>query len=347
MPKSYKVPCNFACAKIPKIGITTAVTIKPKVTQNQLSPALYPKRGGNNKFPAPKNSEKIAKPAIQISFVLFIVILTRLAKYTYFCAMLDSILFKNTKIAFSDKGKGTAVILLHGFLENSTMWKSILPTFVKKYRIITIDLLGHGNTKCLGYVHSTELMAEAVEAVLNHLKLRRFVLIGHSMGGYVSLALAERNPQKIKGLCLLNSTSLADGNELKKLRTRANKMIQNNFTNMVKIPFANLFSEESKTIFKDEMKLAVEEALKTPVQGYIACQEGMKLRKNRITVLKENNFKKLLIIGKKDPVLDFETSLQEAKETNSEVVVFPNGHMSHIENKTELIDALKGFLKNC
>lgn len=261
--------------------------------------------------------------------------------------MLNSVVFKNIKIAFSDEGKGIAVVLLHGFLENRNMWKDVSSAFIKKYRIITIDLLGHGNTECLGYVHSTELMAEAVETVLNHLRLSRFVLVGHSMGGYVALALAEKNPQKIKGLCLLNSTSLADDKELKKRRTRANQMIQNNFTNMVRISFANLFSDQSKVIFKDEIELAIREALKTPVQGYIACQEGMKLRKNRTTVLKENNFKKLFIIGKKDPVLNFETSLQEAKETNSEVVIVPNGHMSHIENKVELTGALKEFLKSC
>ena len=60
-PKSYIVPCNLACAKMPIIGITTAVIIKPTATQSQLSPELYPNNGGNNKFPAPKKSEKRAK----------------------------------------------------------------------------------------------------------------------------------------------------------------------------------------------------------------------------------------------------------------------------------------------
>ena len=72
LPKSYIVPCNLACAKIPKIGITTAVIINPIVTQNQSSPELYPNNGGNNKFPAPKNMENKAKPVIRTSLVLFI-----------------------------------------------------------------------------------------------------------------------------------------------------------------------------------------------------------------------------------------------------------------------------------
>ena len=70
-PKSYKVPCNFACAKIAKIGIAMAVMIKPRTTIHQSAPDLKPSVGGKIKFPAPKKSENNAKPAIQISFVLF------------------------------------------------------------------------------------------------------------------------------------------------------------------------------------------------------------------------------------------------------------------------------------
>lgn len=261
--------------------------------------------------------------------------------------MQKSILFKNANISFSDEGKGTAIVFIHGFLENSTMWKNIIPAFVNNNRIITVDILGHGKTDCLGYVHSMELFAEAIEAVLKHLKIKEYILVGHSLGGYISMALAKKNPNKIKGLCLLNSTSNADSEELKIRRIRANKMAQNNFENLVKMSFSNLFSLESRTTFKEEIKLALQEALQTPVQGYIAASEGMRIRPNRNHVLAENNFKKLIIVGKKDPVLDAETAKEEATQTNSELVVLSGGHMSHIENRVELIDVLKEFLKDC
>lgn len=261
--------------------------------------------------------------------------------------MQKSIIFKHVNIFFSDQGKGTAVVLIHGFLENSTMWKDIIIELSKKNRIITIDLLGHGKTDCIGYVHSMELFAETIAAVLKHLQIRKTILVGHSLGGYVALAFAEKNPQKIKGLCLMNTTSNEDDHERKKLRSRANKIIQNNFTNMVSMSFTNLFGKKSSTLFKEEMKLALNEALQTPIQGYIAAQEGMRIRPNRNHVLAKNNFKKLLIIGEKDPVLAYHTSLQEAKKTNSEFVVFPDGHMSHIENKSALNSALKHFVKHC
>jgi pimeloyl-ACP methyl ester carboxylesterase len=261
--------------------------------------------------------------------------------------MQKSITFKNANISFSDEGKGNAVVLIHGFLENATMWKNVVPELSKRNRIIVFDLLGHGKSDCIGYVHSMELFAETIEVLLKHLQIRKCVLVGHSLGGYVALAFAEKHPQKIKGLCLMNATSNEDDKERKSLRTRAIKMIQNNFTNMIHMSFTNLFVEKSRLLFKDEINTALIEALQTSVQGYIAAQEGMKIRLNRNAVLARNDFQKLLLVGENDSVLNFRSSLEEAKKTNSEIVILDNGHMPHIENKTELITTLKMFIKNC
>jgi len=235
--------------------------------------------------------------------------------------MEKSLSFKNIKISYTDSGKGPVVVLLHGFLENKRMWKEIVPKVSNTNRVLAIDLLGHGQTDCLGYVHS--------------------------MGGYVSLALADKRPEMIRGLCLLNSTSLSDDIERKKLRERANKMVQSNFTNMVRMSFVNLFGEENKAVFAFEIENALNDALKTSLQGYMACQEGMRIRPNRMAVLKNNSFKKLYILGKKDPVLSVKEALEEAKETQTESVVLSGGHMSHIENTNELLIALQKFVKQC
>ena len=265
-------------------------------------------------------------------------------KDTYFCTMEKSLLFKNTKISYTDSGKGPVVVLLHGFLENKHMWKEVIPIISKNKRVLALDLLGHGQSGCLGYIHSMEIMAEAVSAVLKSLRIRKITLIGHSMGGYVSLALAEKKPEMIRGLCLLNSTANSDHQQRKKLRERANKMVKKNFKNLVRMSFINLFSEESKAVFKKEISSALNEALKTSLQGYVACQEGMRIRSNRRSILKNNNFKKLYILGKKDPVLTIEETLQEANKTQSEVIVLSGGHMSHIENSDELVRVLNTFI---
>ena len=258
--------------------------------------------------------------------------------------MQNQILFKETPITFSDEGKGSAIVLLHGFLENRHMWKDVSKELIKTHRIISIDLLGHGETSCIGYVHTMELMAEAVQAVLKSLRLRKVCFVGHSMGGYVSLAFAEKYPEMIKGLCLMNSTAQADSEERKKLRLRANKMVQTNYENMVRISVANLFKKESLELFNAQVQWVKEEALKTPLQGYMACQEGMRIRLDRTSILsKVQNV--LYIIGKYDPILNADKITLEAKSLGADFVVLSGGHMSHIENREELINSLLTFVK--
>jgi len=253
--------------------------------------------------------------------------------------------YKNINISFADTGEGSAVILLHGFLENSTMWDSIVPILSKKNRVITIDLLGHGNTDNLSYVHTMHDQAKMVKAVLNHLKLRKYILIGHSLGGYIALAFAELFPENIKKFCLLNSTALPDSKEKKLNRDRAINLVKKNAAIFVGMAIPNLFTEDSRLKFKNEITFVKKEALKTSTQGVIASLEGMKIRKDRTFILQNNTFKKLFILGKKDPLLNRNDLLEQVKNADVEVIEFSNGHMSHIENLMELIIVLQEFVK--
>jgi len=259
--------------------------------------------------------------------------------------ILKTLLYKNTKISYSDSGTGNAIVLLHGFLENKKMWKDYVDFFSEKYRVITIDLLGHGESEPLGYVHEMEDNANVVNQVLEHLKIEKTIILGHSMGGYVGLAFAELYPQKIQKLVLLNSTSKEDSAEKKLNRTRAIKAVKQNYVSFVSLAIANLFSENNRTRLAEEIEEVKEQALKTPLQGIVASLEGMKIRKDREWLLKENRFPVLLILGKKDPVLNYEDSLAQIEDTTAELVSFEDGHMSQIENKEELKTALRHFFE--
>jgi pimeloyl-ACP methyl ester carboxylesterase len=244
--------------------------------------------------------------------------------------------YKGIPVFYEDEGQGGPIILLHGFLENSTMWRDIKPLLLKNNRVICIDLLGHGQTDCLGYSNTMGDMADAVLAILDHLQLNTYTLIGHSMGGYVALALAETNPNAILGLCLLNSTYHADDETLKKRRKKANRMVQTNFESVVRMSIANLFSSESIVTHKSQIDEVIEEALKTAPQGYIAGQEGMLLREDKYEFYKNLQAHKLIIIGKKDPVVNCKQILSETNGTDIRCEQLSYGHMSHIENKIEL-----------
>jgi pimeloyl-ACP methyl ester carboxylesterase len=259
---------------------------------------------------------------------------------------MKQILYKNTKISYSDIGKGTTIVLLHGFLENKNMWTEFVSDFSKKNRVITIDLLGHGETECLGYIHTMENNADVVYEVLSHLRIRKAVIVGHSMGGYVALAFAELYPDTIKAFVLLNSTSRADSEERKMNRDRAVKAVKQNYANFIRLSIGNLFSEDNREKLSIEIEKVKTEALKTPLQGIVASLEGMKTRKDREVLLHLTTYPKVIILGEKDPVMNYNETIQQIESTKVQLITFPDGHMSHIENKNELKKILLNFFKS-
>jgi len=267
----------------------------------------------------------------------------------YFCGKsfaLKTTIYKNTTVAYSDYGKGSCIVLLHGYLENQHMWEAFVPAFSKSHRVITIDLLGHGKTECLGYIHTMEDQADMVHEVLHELRIRKAVFIGHSMGGYVALAFAELYPESVKGLVLLNSTSRADSEERKTNRDRAIKAVKKDYTAFIRLSIGNLFSEDNRGKLTTEIEQVKAEALQTPLQGVIAALEGMKVRKDREVLLHFGPYPILLVLGKKDPVLNYEESLEQIENTKVKLVTFPDGHMSYIENRDAVKKTLMDFIKS-
>jgi pimeloyl-ACP methyl ester carboxylesterase len=255
--------------------------------------------------------------------------------------------FKNTNIHYTVSGKGNAIVLLHGFLENATMWNDISKVLSTKYKVICIDLLGHGKTDNYSYLHTMNDQAEMVKAVLNHLKLRKYIFTGHSMGGYIALAFAKLFTKNVKGLCLMNSTALPDSVEKKFNRDRAISAVKQNHKTFVRIAIPMLFSEENRAIFSNEIKQITNEALQISKQGIVASLEGMKIREDFTSIYKTSEFPIQMIIGKQDPALEYSKLISQTKNTKVKVTEFPDGHMSHIENKDKLTLALSSFIKSC
>jgi pimeloyl-ACP methyl ester carboxylesterase len=166
------------------------------------------------------------------------------------------------------------------------------------------------------------------------------------MGGYVALAFAELYPENVRALVLQNSTSKADSEERKTNRNRAIKAVKKDYTTFIRLSIANLFSPDNRERLIDEIEKVKIEALKTPLQGVVASLEGMKIRKDREVLLHLTPYPKMLILGEKDPVLIYETALEQIEDTAVKLVTLPDGHMSHIENRDELLKVLLDFLKS-
>lgn len=252
--------------------------------------------------------------------------------------------YKNANIHYSDEGNGPVIILLHGFLEDLSMWNSIVKEFRGQHRVICLDLLGHGKTDNLGYVHPMEDQAKMLKFLLDKLKVSRGFFIGHSMGGYVALAFAELFPEMMAGLCLMNSTSYADTEEKKQNRDRGIRAVKSNHKTFIRIAIPNLFSEKNRAIFTDEIKQVTDAALQMSKQGIIAALEGMKIREDRSHILQNQDYPIIMVLGKKDPALNFDCLIKQTENTKVQRIIFEDGHMSHIENEAQLIQEFRKFL---
>jgi pimeloyl-ACP methyl ester carboxylesterase len=256
--------------------------------------------------------------------------------------------YKNAAVHFTCQGKGRSLVLLHGFLENGAVFNALAAVLSTQYQVICIDLFGHGKTENLGYIQTMEQQASMVKAVLNHLKLRKVSLIGHSMGGYICLAFAKLYPTNVVGICLLNSTPLPDSASKKTDRTRAIEIVKENASLFIKTAIPNLFAAENHIRFKAAIQNILAQALKTSKQGIIASLEGMKRREDLAYLLSENHFKTLVFIGAKDKAINTKSLYKCLKKLeNSQIIELDGGHMGFIENKTEVEHGLLSFLKVC
>lgn len=257
--------------------------------------------------------------------------------------------YKNETVSFYDKGKGRVVVLLHGYLGSYKIWDNTIQNLSKSYRVVAIDLPGHGATSNFGYAHSMELMAKCVKTVLDTLRLKRYVIIGHSMGGYVALAFADLFPDNLKGICLYHSTAYADSDEKKNDRLRAIELVKKSRNIYTKATIKNLFATKNLKYLKQEISFATEIAKSTGKQGVIAALYGMRDRPSRDLILGLVEYPIMMVVGELDNVLNYNLLLEQFKSIkNGKLLYFEHdGHFGFLESPRQSNKALRGFLRMC
>jgi pimeloyl-ACP methyl ester carboxylesterase len=170
------------------------------------------------------------------------------------------------------------------------------------------------------------------------------ILIGHSLGGYVALAMLELMGNKIKGIGLFHSTAFADDAEKKEMRNRTilflKKFGAEKFVSSFVPP---LFSEKHRVEFASEIEQATEQAQQSSLEGLIAFTEAMRDRKDRFEVLKNFQGPKLMIAGTEDGAVKIEASRQQKAAFTDYVELAGTGHMGMIEEKERTLKLVKGF----
>ena len=247
------------------------------------------------------------------------------------------------RLNYSETGKGEVLCLLHGFLENKSMWNPFLKILSSHYKVLAIDLPGHGDSLLPEKELTMQTMAKAVDDILTSKGISNIKFIGHSMGGYVALEYANIFPDKVAGILLLNSTPEADTSERKELRAHGINVAKKNYKALISMSVANLFSHELRPKLKKEIEHTQNEALKTSRESYISCQKAMSLRSDHCDLWEKSSFKKTFILGSQDTLLNADYLIKKFEKNKVESVVLEGGHMLHLENKELLLEHLAEF----
>ncbi|MFT6945997.1 MAG: pimeloyl-ACP methyl ester carboxylesterase [Vicingaceae bacterium] len=260
--------------------------------------------------------------------------------------MLGNFVFRGANISYTVKGKGRSILLIHGFLACKEIWKDYDSRLAKHFRVVTLDLPGHGESECIGYVHNMELLAECIKKLLQLLVIRKTIVVGHSLGGYVGLAFAENYPDSVLGLLMVNSSAKGDSEQRKKSRVQLIDLVKKDKNRAIELLVPSFFTLKSrKTTW--QVKSYLRMAKKCSEQAIIATVEGMKIRKEREIILKFAQFKYHYIIGLQDAILNLQQLKLEANmgAEGDFTIIADASHMSLIETKEQVFKTIKLFSK--
>ncbi len=254
------------------------------------------------------------------------------------------------KIAFEKKGTGPAVYLLHGFCEDQRVWEQFSGPLVNAgFQVVTIDLPGFGQSDTI-LPASIADMSEMVEQLRHELHDDRIVLVGHSMGGYITLAYAEKYPDRLKGWGLFHSHPFEDSAAKKEARQKSMDFIEKNgAAPYVKELIPKLFPARFADDHPDVVLSLVDKAVNYDPKGIINALEAMKNRTDRSEVLKRSKSPVLFIIGKKDDLEPQDVLISQTHLPDLAVIHLLEevGHMGMFESPEKTISLMIDFTSFC
>ena len=253
------------------------------------------------------------------------------------------------RLAYSDQGIGFPVVVIHGFCENKELWTGFQEKLSAKYRVIAVDLPGHGQSASVLHDLTIECMALKVNELLEDLAIHKCVMIGHSLGGYVTLAFAESYSEKLGGFGLFHSTAFADSEDKKRNRDRTIEFIEKHgmdaFADSFVVP---LFYPKNREQLSEEIDQLKDVCRRMDVKSVVATTLAMRDRKDRIEVLKQTKLPVLFIIGKEDSAIPYEKSMEQCylPEKHQVYILEETGHMGMYERKDESIKVISEFFQS-
>jgi pimeloyl-ACP methyl ester carboxylesterase len=276
-------------------------------------------------------------------------ILWNLATFTKLNNFIDMFLsFRDGKIHYTDNGKGEVIVLLHGYLETSEIFRSFGAKLAVNYRVICVDLPGHGQSDIYGEVHTMEFMAEAVKEVLDYSGITKVFMTGHSLGGYVSLAFLELFPKYLKGYCLFHSHPLADSPEAINNRNREINLVQKGMKDLM-YPgnVTKMFASSNVELFHESIQRSKDLSSSIPGEGIVSVLKGMISRPSRLDLMEKGIVPCLWILGSMDNYIPCDAIQEKVKlPSNATLVILKkSGHIGFVEEEEMSVKAIIEFVK--
>ncbi|WP_338044826.1 spore protease YyaC [Paenibacillus lignilyticus] len=242
----------------------------------------------------------------------------------------------------------TAIVLLHGFCGSSAYWVEVVSALSTHGRVIAPDLRGHGGSTAPDQSpYEMEQFAEDLFVLVSELGIERICLFGHSLGGYVSLAFAERHPELLKSFALVHSTAKPDSEEAKGNRDKAAKaLLADGIAPFVEGLVPKLFAPAHKETMAAAISDMIEIGRGTSAAGAAATALGMKARPDRTGVLEGLDVPRLLVAGSEDGVIAPANTFTVDGPHVTQALLEGSGHMSMIEAPEQLVHEMIAFLKS-
>lgn len=241
----------------------------------------------------------------------------------------------------------TPLVLLHGFCETQQVWNRFERALSPHFRVLSPDLPGFGNSPLPAGDFRLPDVAEALRSWLKELGIPRCILLGHSLGGYVSLAFLEKYPEMVEGIGLMNSTAYSDSEEKKRSRDNVIRFVEKHGVEKFIDSFVpQLFNSKKREQLKEEIEELRSIARSTPKESLIRYTKAMQQRKDRLEVLKHFRKPILYLVGEEDQSLPLEDSKKQVRAlSNYEVhILQETGHMAMYEKPKESLEAIRNFV---
>lgn len=262
--------------------------------------------------------------------------------------MAKSAIKTGINLAYDDSGSGLAVVLLHGFPFNRSIWSEQVSALQRDFRIITPDLRGHGESEVTAGTITMETMARDIAALLDQLQVSHTVLGGLSMGGYVALAFARLFPERLQALVLADTRAQGDTAEAKQNRAvQAEKALKEGMKPIADGMLPKLFTPETFSNRAAVVQRVNEMMLSTPPEGAAAALRGMAERQDHTTFLSHINVPTLILVGREDPITPLaDSQLMHEKIAGSRLEIIEKAaHVSNLEQPEKFNDGLSEFLR--